>query len=182
MLQKKAELQALEKVRGRMPVVEKSVRLALQAAQEELERLQVKFTPQHPLVRQKQAAIDALEKTMTRKPATDNVAATIELLFKEIELNEQQVVVAKKRFETGTGTEAEVLQATRDLFAARRELAGVRGDTAEQKKLCHEQINVTEDLLKTVAARVANGDIRPGSEIEIQKELLKLKRELLGLQ
>ena len=187
--QKKAELQALETIREKMPLVEKSVRLGLQAAQEQLEKLLLKYTSEHPLVQQKRSQVDALENVFRRISRSRPSAAVNplspeekELLSKEIELAEQQVALAQKRFEVGTATQMEVIQATRDLFAARRELAGHEKDKGEQRKVVQDEIKLMEDALKTVEAKIRIGELRAGSEIEIQKQLLKLKRELLSLQ
>jgi outer membrane protein TolC len=105
-----------------------------------------------------------------------------ELLLEEMKLAEQQLQYTRKRFAVGVDTQEEFLRATRDLYSTKRELARLDGDKAQLLSIAQEQMKLTEEQLKQILKRIQIGNLSLDSEIELRKELLRLRREILDLQ
>ena len=118
------------------------------------------------------------------RSAPKNAARTSEqraLLVEEVELAEKQLEMEKKRLETGTGSAEESARAVRELYATRRELARLDGDNGELRRVAEEAMRLVEQQLAQVKRQIEVGTLPIGADIELRKELLRLKRELINL-
>ena len=182
----------------------------LQRKQTELDNLLARYTEAHPLVVQKMVELDKLRKAQAEiskqlaeisksaltankglfnegkraRSAPKNAARTSEqraLLVEEVELAEKQLEMEKKRLETGTGSAEESARAVRELYATRRELARLDGDNGELRRVAEEAMRLVEQQLAQVKRQIEVGTLPIGADIELRKELLRLKRELIDL-
>jgi ankyrin repeat protein len=105
------------------------------------------------------------------------------LILDEIKLAEQQLAEVKKRVEAGVLPPIAVFRYQRELTRSKRELAMVdEGPSSSAvRKLLQDEIRLQEEVVKEVQKRLANGKADLGEEIDQQRDLLSLKRELAAL-
>ena len=99
-----------------------------------------------------------------------------------MELAQQQLEYAKKKLEAGTGTQEQFLHASRDLYATQRELAQLAQNKAKLLTIAQDEIQLIEQQLQRTLASIKIGGVSPGSDLELRKELLRLRREVLNLE
>jgi bla regulator protein blaR1 len=184
----------------------------IRAVEADLKVLRNRFTDQHPAVREAEKRLRALTarnelvqgqaalrqelaeirqhsqlNKLPQQPPQDVRAG--ELAARQRELYEEELALAqkyadsvRKAFEAGRNTLEELFRAQRQLFAIKREIAGLEGDRAKVKQTIEEEMAVVNRLLKDAQKRIEIGTAAPGHELDLQRELLKLKRELLLLE
>jgi beta-lactamase regulating signal transducer with metallopeptidase domain len=163
-----------------------------EAAREHLRSAQEHFTDSHPDTQRAKALIHALQQLADgakrlaplglSELTEERKAAQRELYEAEIEMVEQQLRSAQKRVETGVASTEEVLRVQQDLNYLKRELAALESRHADVKTLVQQQIQTAEKQLELMKRSVGNGVLSSESLIPLQREILKLRRQLMALE
>jgi len=131
--------------------------------------------------------LPAAESTPAPTPAVSTgIAPTIdpadaELLRQELKLVEQELEVARKRFENGKADDAEVRRVQRESLRLQRKLP--ENDLIDRQiALLEEELKLTEDNLAGVLKRIQVGAAPPLDEIAARRELLGVQRELAAAE
>ena len=129
------------------------------------------------------ALIGPGENTMPTRTASDHnpTAEARQLYLEELALAEKYVDAVRNRFEGGRATQDDLFRAQKQLFALKREATSEDTNRAGLKRLVQEEIAVVERLLKEAKKRAEIGVAPQGEELNLQRELLRLKRESLSL-
>jgi bla regulator protein blaR1 len=125
---------------------------------------------------------NAIRQQSQLKRTEEVTARQRELYEEELALAQKYADSVRKAFEAGRNTLEELFRAQRQMFAIKREIAGLEGDRAKVKQTIEEEMAVVNRLLKDAQKRIEIGTAAPGHELDLQRELLKLKRELLLLE
>jgi hypothetical protein len=104
------------------------------------------------------------------------------LLQKEIELAERHVEYVRKALENGKEVPASQLAAQRELLDAKLQLARLSNSKADERAVLLQQLNAAEHMLKEYKKRVEVGTLSSGAEIPFEREVLRIKRQLHGLE
>ena len=105
-----------------------------------------------------------------------------ELYREELAFAQKYYDHVSKQFDGGRSTLEEFSRARRQLYTLKRELAGLEGDRSKLKKIIEEEMALVSRLLKEAQKRIEIGTAATGSEADLQREVLKLKRELLAYE
>src|SRR5262245_55027193 len=105
------------------------------------------------------------------------------LILEEIALVQRQLNEAKKKVEVGVLPTTGTIRYERELLRLKRELAAIDEPPGgqQQRKLLQEEIRLQELVVQEVKKRLETGRADGGEEIEQQRELLALKRELASM-
>jgi hypothetical protein len=179
MIEQRAKMQGLEK-----PIAKAQPRgdlsnatSELARATEELDRLVQRFSTDHPKVRELKARIDKLQKE--RAPAK---AARQQALYQEeLALAEQELADAKARLKNGGGSQQELRNAEREVIRLKKDFAAGSGSQDRVKSLSNQEIALVQEDLAETKKRVRDGLSSKATERALQREILRLKRELAGL-
>jgi beta-lactamase regulating signal transducer with metallopeptidase domain len=104
-----------------------------------------------------------------------------ELLTEEIKLARQQLDATTRAREQGRASFADVSQRQRELLHLERERAIMQKDFRKTRELLQEELNGVEQLQREAAKQIEVGVISSDEKLKIDREVLKLKRELAGL-
>jgi beta-lactamase regulating signal transducer with metallopeptidase domain len=125
---------------------------------------------------------NAIRQQSQLKRDEEVAARQRELYLEELALAQKYADSLRKGFEVGRITLEELSRAQRQVFAIKREIAGLERNRAKVKETIEEEMAVVSRLLKDAQKRIEIGTAAPGHELDLQRELLKLKRELLLLE
>ena len=100
----------------------------------------------------------------------------------EVALADKQLAEAKRRMQAGKATQDEVLRTQREVYDLKRQAAAERSNTEDIKALIREEIGLVERLLQECRKRIQIGIEPSEADIPLQRELLRLKRELLSVE
>lgn len=125
---------------------------------------------------------NAIRQQSQLKRTEEVTARQRELYEEELALAQRYADSVRKAFETGRTTLEELSRAQRQVFAIKREIADLERDRAKVKETIEEEMAVVNRLLKDAQKRIEIGTAAPGHDLDLQRELLKLKRELLLLE
>ncbi len=103
----------------------------------------------------------------------------IDLLKREIELVQQQIVEQEKRFETGQIPQAELWQTRRQLFPLLRNLPE-NADPKRQEDLIKQEIESVQQTLQMVRKMQEVGKGTSADRMAAERDLLNLQRQLLA--
>lgn len=103
----------------------------------------------------------------------------IDLLKREIELVQQQILEQEKRFETGQIPQGELWQARRQLFPLLRKLPE-NADPKRQEDLIKQEIESVQQTLQMVRRMQEVGKGTSADRIAAERDLLNLQRQLLA--
>lgn len=106
------------------------------------------------------------------------VARQIELLNKEMELAAQQLKEAREQNKNGTALSGAVFEQQKELALLKRELAKLQNDFPAFEKAIKEQIDLVKQLREAQQQRVEVGIDTRGSLLGLEREILRLEREL----
>jgi beta-lactamase regulating signal transducer with metallopeptidase domain len=159
----------------------------ISAAEAELNALRNQYTDRHPKVLQAQTRLQQLKERQTTKEhrsdrANDVTSRQRELYLEELALAQQYADSVRKLFESGRTTHEELFRAQQQLLKLKREIVGLDANREALKQAMQEEIAMVQRLLKETQDRVKLGISPKGEEFNLQRELLKLKRELLMLE
>jgi ankyrin repeat protein len=139
-----------------------------------------------PLAEQNLAALGSPTTVLAasehpRRPASPEERKLIE---EQIRLAERQLTEARKRIEIGVQAVSSDAPYQRTLIRLRRELAMLNEPPGgpEQQKLLSEEIQLQEKVVRQIRDHISKGLAPSSSELEPQRELLSLKRELVALE
>jgi beta-lactamase regulating signal transducer with metallopeptidase domain len=135
--------------------------------------------PWRAIAQKSDAAAPAAE-TKT-EPAAPKNGVEEELLAEEIKLARQQLDATTRAREQGRASFADVLQRQREFLHLERELAIMQKDFRKTRELLQEELKGVEQLQREATKQVEVGVISSDEKLKIDREVLKLKRELAGL-
>lgn len=106
------------------------------------------------------------------------------LIEEQIALVEKQLAESRKQIQVGVRAPEEDIPYRRTLIGLRRELASLDEPPGgpEQRKLLAEEIQLQEQVVQLIRKRMEVGKAAASSELDPQRELLALKRELVALE
>jgi len=160
----------------------------ISAAEAELSALVSRYTDRHPKVLQAQKRLEQLKERQAaikeRRPSRTNDAASRQrdLYLEELALAQQYADSMRKQFEGGRTTHEEFFRAQQQLLRLKREIAGLDANRQALRHAVEEEIAMVERLVKEARKRVEIGTAPVGADLDLQRELLRLKRELLLLE
>jgi beta-lactamase regulating signal transducer with metallopeptidase domain len=172
----------------------------------ELEELRTRFTDEHPVVRERRAQLEKMEAAIAAAKVDRSLEDPLEpkreaavmneramkrqeqqkqqraLLQKEIELVERHVAVTRKNVEAGVQSHSALLAAQRELLDVKLQLAKVAGSKDEARAAVEQQIEIAKTMLKENRQLVEQGLAAVGSELPLEREVLRLTRKLHELE
>jgi hypothetical protein len=160
----------------------------ISATEAELSALRSQYTERHPKVLQAQKRLEQLKARQAaikeQRPGRTNDVASRQrdLYLEELALAQQYADSMRKLFESGRTTHEEFFRAQQQLLRLKREIAGLDANREAVRHVVEEQIAMVERLLKEARKRVEIGTAPVGADLDLQRELLRLKRELLSLE
>lgn len=176
--------EALEKVKSTSG--DDKLAAEISAAEADLQVLRSRYSDQHPAVLQAQKRLQVLKERLV---VVKQSAAMSPRQARERELYAQELALARKyadsvrrQLEVGRSTLQELVRAQRQVFGIQREIARLDGNRAQLKEVVHEDINTLQRLLDEVKKQIEVGRAAPGDDLDLQREMFKLKRELLQLE
>ena len=167
--------------------------------QAELDKLRTQFTENHPRVREVQAQLERLEAVMEATKADRSFESPLEpkrdiratneramrrqeqqraLLQKELELVEREVEMTRKEVEAGVQSRGALLAAQRELLDVKLQLAKAAHSQDESRAVIRQQIDIANKMLKEQKQLVERGVAPVASEIQLEREVLRLTRKL----
>jgi len=173
--------------------------------QAELEELRTQFTENHPRVREVQARLEEMEARGAawsaampdrnfedplepgKRPAAMNERAMKRqerqkeqraLLQKELELVEREMEMTRKNVEAGVQSRSALLSAQRELLEVRLQIAGLSASKDDARAVIKQQIEIANKMLKEHKQLAEQGLVAAGSEIPLEREVLRLTRKL----
>ena len=157
------------------------------AAEADLDKLRARYTDNHPSVVEAQKRLQKLKArqgVMEEAGAAENKrkAQERELFLEELKLAQKYAESVQKQMEVGRGTLEELVRAQRQVFAIQREIAKLNADHAQLRQVVQEEMKAVQRLLNEARKRVEIGAASPGQDLDLQREMLKLKRDLLQLE
>jgi hypothetical protein len=113
-------------------------------------------------------------------PATKSTTEE-ELLGEEIKLARDQLATVMRANKNGAASSENVIRQKAELQKLERDLAGLHNDTPKIRASLEGEIKDFEKLQASAAQRVQNGVASTEEKLKIDRELLRLKRELASL-
>lgn len=168
-----------------------AARTQLAAAQAELANLQRRFVDNHPKVKVAQHQVVELQEILRRlnaleadgaKARANRAARQREMYEQELKLTQEYADSVRKLYEKGRATHDEYVRVQKELFSLKREIANLEADRGELKELMHQEIEIVNKMLKETRKLIEQGLLPAGRDLSLQRELIKLKRELLLLE
>jgi len=104
------------------------------------------------------------------------------LLQKELELVEREVEMTRKNVEAGVQSRSALLTAQRELLDVRLQIAGLSANKDDARAVIAQQIEIANKMLKEHKQLEEQGRVAAGSEIPLEREVLRLQRKLHELQ
>jgi beta-lactamase regulating signal transducer with metallopeptidase domain len=123
-----------------------------------------------------------LKQTTSSPPKKSTSAASAEilqLLDEDLRLAEKKLAIMREEEAVGITTALPALRMQAELIGLRRAKAAHEGKHAEVERLFDEQIKTLEELHRAVSSSEGDGN-RQKTAIDIQREILALKREKVG--
>jgi hypothetical protein len=159
----------------------------INAAEAELAGLRSRYTAQHPKVGEAEMRLKKLKELQAAERSRDarskeKVDRERQLYMEELALAEQHVNSIRKLVDNGRASRDELFRAQREMFGIRRELASLEKNRDQVKALVQEEIEIVQRQLKEARKLVEAGLAPAGHDLALQRELLKLRRELLSLE
>ena len=176
--------QELEKLKAPKP---DHLLAEIAAADAEFAGLRATYSDEHPKVMAAKKRVEKLKEYQSvlkdQPPADANrTARERELYEEELALARQYAETMRKQKEAGRATLEDVVRAQRQIFGIQREIARLDGNRARLKELLEEEIAAVRQLLNETKRQVEVGRAAPGDDLDLQREMLKLRRELLKLE
>jgi len=159
----------------------------ISTAEAQLDGLRNRYAAQHPAVIDAQKRLQKLKELQVslkeKGASSDNrKAQERELYLEELKLATKYGDSVRKQMEAGRGTLEELVRAQRQVFDIQREIAKLNADSAQLKQIVQEEMKAVQRLLNEAKKRVEIGTASPGHDLDLQREMLKLKRELLQIE
>jgi outer membrane protein TolC len=155
------------------------------AAEADLDKLRARYTDNHPAVVEAQKRLLKLKegaRDQTRAIESKRKAQERVLFLEELKLAQKYAESMQKQMEVGRGTLEELVRAQRQVFAIQREIAKLDADHAQLRQVVQEEMKALQRLLNEARKRVEIGTASPGHDLDLQREMLRLKRELLQIE
>jgi len=103
----------------------------------------------------------------------------LKLLKEEIKLVEKEIATSEAKFKVGKAEFVDIAKSKKELFSLQRQLPE-NAPSAAQKSLLDQQIQLVERLLADKKKQIEVGAAPPLDTVPLERELLGLKRELIG--
>lgn len=193
--QVQAQIEQMEELRAH--------HLQLQA---DLDQLRTKFSNDHPEVRNREVALvkiearmaalqDASQARLSLKPSSRTKTAYVPateraikhheqqraLLQKELELVEREMEMTRKNVEAGVQSRSALLAAQREVLEVKLQIAGLSANKDDARAVIKQQIEIANKMLKEHKQLVERGVAAVGSEVQLEREVLRLTRKLYEL-
>lgn len=176
--------EALEKVKSTSG--DDKLAAEISAAEADLKVLRSRYSDQHPSVLQAQKRLQVLQERLAavkeHTAMTPRHARERELYAQELALARKYADSVRRQRENGRGTLEELVRSQRQVFSIQREIAKLEGDRAQLKELVQQEMKMVQGLLDEFKKQVEVGRAAPGDDLDLQREMFKLKRELLQLE
>ncbi len=153
------------------------------------QELLAQYTELHPRVKELTGQLEALEESLAAEKqaaasfqeVARNLPQQHAIYREELALAEKQLESVRRQMAAGRATQDDVLRTQREVFQLKREMsAGAKRENIRQ--LIREEMALVEQLLREARKRIELGITSTDYDIPLQRELLRLKRELLLLE
>ena len=105
-----------------------------------------------------------------------------ELYEEELALARRYADTVRKQVEHGRATQEDLVRAQRQMFGIQREIARLEQNQARMREVLEEEMAAVQRLLNEAKKQVEIGRAPVGHDLDLQREMLKLRRELLRLE
>jgi hypothetical protein len=177
--------EALEKTKA--PAAHDPLTPEIVAAEAELAGLRAKYISEHSTVRAAEARLKRLKdlhaaQQSRPRAASPKAVRERELYMEELALAQGYANSVRKLRENGLASHEEVVRAQRQVFQVQREMAKAVDDRAQLREVLEEELAAVQMLLKEIRKLIEVGHAAAGADLDLQREVLKLRRELLTLE
>jgi hypothetical protein len=179
----------LEKVEALKAPKPEQLAAEINVARAELDQLRARYTDQHPKVLEAQKRLQKLREyqaVLKDQPPgrthRNRIARERELYEEELALARKYADTIRKQLEAGRTTLDELVRAQRQMFGIQREIARLEENRAQMRQVLEEEMAAVQRLLNETKRQVEVGRAPPGHDLDLQREMLKLRREMLKLE
>ena len=160
---------------------------AIIAAEVELAAIRSQYADRHPKVAEAETRLKKLKQLQAEEKSRASVTREKttrerELYMEELALAQNYADSIQKQVQIGRATQEDVVRSQRQVFGIQREIAKLDADRARLKEVVEEEMHAVQQLLKEAKKQVEVGRAPLGHDLDLQREMLKLKREWLTLE